>query len=62
MLDKKVLNKSSRRNGKIYICNPCGTEEAMIDIGRPPTQNEVLFVAKLIKNKNLTGRVVWLDQ
>lgn len=31
MHDEEILNSLSRRDGKTYICNDCGREEAMID-------------------------------
>ena len=44
-----ALNSLSRR-GSIYICNPCGDEEALIDIGKiQPTEIEKRFVKKLSK-------------
>lgn len=30
--DEEALNSLSRRDGKTYICNDCGNEEAMIDL------------------------------
>ena len=29
---EQVLNALSRRDNETYICSPCGTEEAMIDL------------------------------
>ena len=45
LLDDKFLNSLSRRDGKTYICNTCGNEEAMIDLGEmEPNQVEIKFV------------------
>ena len=45
MHDEQVLNKLSRRDNKTYICNDCGTEEALIDAGYyEPTQLDRDFV------------------
>ena len=41
----KYLNCLSRRDGKTYICNPCGNEEALIDlVSIDPTENEKEFI------------------
>ncbi len=37
MHDVDVLNSLSRRDGKTYICNSCGSEEAAIDCDRRMT-------------------------
>lgn len=29
----RAMNSLSRRDGKTYICNACGDDEAMIDLG-----------------------------
>ena len=48
MYVKKIYNNLSRRDNKTYICNECGTEEALIDNGRmEPTVLERNFVKKL---------------
>ena len=45
--DEQALNSLSRR-GDVYICNPCGEEEAFIDLGEmSPTDIEIRFVAQL---------------
>jgi len=47
MEDEQALNSLSRR-GNVYICNPCGDEEALIDSGNlQPGDAEKRFVAKL---------------
>ena len=33
MHDEQALNSLSRRDGKTYICNDCGEDEALIDLG-----------------------------
>jgi len=45
--DEQALNSLSRR-GDIYICNPCGDEEALIDSGQmSPTETEIEFTANV---------------
>ena len=45
--DEQALNSLSRR-GDVYICNDCGDEEALIDLGEmSPTEIEERFVAQL---------------
>ena len=45
--DEPALNSLSRR-GNVYICNPCGDEEALIDLGEmSPTETEIEFEAKM---------------
>ena len=42
---EQALNSLSRRDGKTYICNTCGDEEAMIDLGSmEPDKVEKEFV------------------
>ena len=33
LMPNMVFNSLSRRDHETYICNPCGTEEGMIDAG-----------------------------
>jgi len=45
MHDEKAMNSLSRRDGRTYICNNCGNEEAFIDQGwREPDEREKKFV------------------
>lgn len=45
MEDEQALNSLSRRDGETYICNTCGDEEALIDLGSiDPTELELEFV------------------
>jgi hypothetical protein len=45
--DEPALNSLSRR-GNIYICNPCGDDEALIDSGNvTPNAIELAFTLKL---------------
>lgn len=45
MHDEEVLNSLSRRDNKTYICNDCGNEEALIDLGEmEPDENDREFV------------------
>jgi len=51
--DEQVLNSLSRR-GDVYICNPCGDEEALIDSGNmAPNEIEIAFSAKLQSEPDL---------
>ena len=51
--DEPALNSLSRR-GSVYICNPCGDEEALIDSGNiAPTENEKAFTLKLQSEPDL---------
>ena len=48
MRDKEVMNALSRRDNKTYICNPCGTAEALIDGGLEEADEvETTFVSKV---------------
>jgi len=55
--DEQALNSLSRRGNlrfQVYICNPCGDEEALIDSGNmAPTENEIEFEAKLKSEPDL---------
>ena len=31
--DRQVMNALSRRDNQTYICSPCGTQEAFVDMG-----------------------------
>jgi len=45
--DEQALNSLSRR-GNVYICNPCGDEEALIDSGHiSPTERDIEFTAQV---------------
>ena len=33
MDDREVMNALSRRDNHTYICSPCGTQEAFVDMG-----------------------------
>ncbi|MBA7586776.1 hypothetical protein ES708_28781 [subsurface metagenome] len=45
MQNEDALNSLSRRDSKTYICNDCGMEEAMIDLGeRDVDERERKFV------------------
>ena len=45
MEDEQVLNSLSHRDGQTYICNDCGNDEAMIDLGeQEPDDVELEFV------------------
>ena len=45
MEDDQYLNSLSRRDAKTYICNKCGDEEALIDMGfMEPDEREMEFV------------------
>jgi len=49
---EKALNSLSRRDGKTYICNTCGDEEAIIDLGViKPNQVEKEFIKTHKRNK-----------
>ncbi len=51
--DEQALNSLSRR-GNVYICNPCGDEEALIDMGEMlPTKAEIEFAAQLQSEPDL---------
>ena len=42
---EQALNSLSRRDDKTYICNACGDEEALIDLGSiDPTDIEKEFI------------------
>lgn len=44
LMPDEILNSLSRR-ASVYICNACGDEEAMIDLGHiEPTQLEIDFL------------------
>ncbi len=46
--DDEQLNSLSHRDNKTYICNPCGDEESLIDLGElVPGDAEKRFVAQL---------------
>lgn len=48
MHDETALNSLSRRDGKTFICDDCGDEEARIDMKiMSPTEIEKRFVVKL---------------
>lgn len=50
--EEQVMNSLSHRDRKTYICNTCGEEEAMIDMGlRLPNKIEKDFIKSLKKNK-----------
>jgi hypothetical protein len=50
--EDQVLNSLSRRDGKTYICNSCGNEEAFIDLGYfEPTENEIEFIKTRERSK-----------
>jgi len=50
---EQALNSLSRR-GNVYICNPCGDEEALIDLGEiGPSENEKAFTLKLQSEPDL---------
>lgn len=43
--DDEVMNCLSHRDDKTYICNPCGEQESMIDLGHiEPDQIEKEFI------------------
>ena len=45
--DIQAQNSLSRR-GNVYICNPCGDEEALIDAGEIlPTEMDIEFTAQV---------------
>ena len=47
--DEEALNSLSRR-GNVYICNPCGDDEAFIDNGdMSPNKTEKRFIKELCK-------------
>jgi len=51
--DEQALNSLSRR-GNVYICNPCGDEEAFIDLGTmAPNEKEKAFTLKLQSEPDL---------
>ncbi len=39
LADEDTLNSMSRRDNKTYICNSCGTKEALIDAGLESVDN-----------------------
>jgi hypothetical protein len=42
---EKRLNCLSRRDGETYICNKCGSEEVLIDVGvKKPDKIEKEFI------------------
>ena len=46
--DESGRNALSRRDNKTYICNECGDEEAMIDLGEmPPGDIEREFLSAI---------------
>jgi len=50
---EQALNSLSRR-GNVYICNPCGDEEALIDSGNlAPNEKEKAFTLKLQSEPDL---------
>jgi len=50
---EQALNSLSRR-GNVYICNPCGDEEALIDSGNMvPNEKEKAFTLKLQSEPDL---------
>jgi len=40
MADPQALNALSRHHEDVYVCSPCGEDEAVVDWCFPPTANE----------------------
>lgn len=53
-LEPEQARNSLSRRGDVYICNPCGDEEALIDSGNMlPTETEKAFTLKLQSEPDL---------
>lgn len=53
-LEPEQVRNSLSRRGNVYICNPCGDEEMLIDSGNMlPTETEKAFTLKLQSEPDL---------